>query len=125
MSENNEEGRKHVNPHIEDEEDVKELKEVLSAISDFLGNLKKPVEDILMVVFKQLDGDMLGKEVSAFYRNLIASGMDPKAVEELTKEYFRKRMDSVNVMQALKELINMGKGGKELKKLFGKDSGAE
>ncbi|MCD6324120.1 MAG: hypothetical protein J7L55_03325 [Desulfurococcales archaeon] len=121
MSEKDEKKSEPINIHVRgDEEDVEELKGVLSAISEFLSNLKKPVEDILMVVFKQFDGEKLGKEVSAFYINLINSGMDPKVAEELTKEYFRKKMDSVNILQMLKEFMNMKKGGKEVRKFMEK-----
>jgi hypothetical protein len=108
MTENNEyEKRNRTSSNVEDEdEDVKELREVLTAISEFLEGLKKPVQDILTLIMGQLSGEKLGKEVADFYRNLKESGMDEEMVKEMTQQYFQRRLESANIVKILQEVFS-------------------
>ncbi len=107
MSGNNEyEKRNQSGSNVEVDEDVKELKEVLTAISEFLEGLKKPVQDILTLIMGQLSGDKLGKEVAAFYKSLKESGMNEEMVKEMTEQYFQRRLESANVVKMLQEIFS-------------------
>ncbi|BAA79254.2 hypothetical protein APE_0299.1 [Aeropyrum pernix K1] len=90
--------------HEDSRSDVEELREVLTAISEFIKNLEEPLGNILKTALSVMDGSKLGEEVAAFYRNLRDSGMPDEMVEELTREYFRMRMESLNIARIIREL---------------------
>ncbi len=104
----------------DDEEDIEKLKELLKAVSDFIADLKKPIEDLLKVVIDQLSGEKLGKDVAVFYKSLVEAGMDPSLVEELTKKYFEERMEAANALKSLMSSLSgaFGKGGLSKEKLI-------
>ena len=96
--------------------DVEELREVLKAISDFLKDLKEPLEKLFNTMLSAMDGSRLGEEVAAFYRKLRESGMPEDMAAEMTREFFRARIESFNIMSLLtksvkKEVIEEGGRG--------------
>ncbi len=98
--------------------DVEELREVLSAISDFLKELKEPIEKLFNTLLSAMDGSKLGEEVAAFYKKLRESGMPEDMAAEMTREYFKTRVESFNLMGLLtraikKEVLEEGKRGEE------------
>ncbi len=96
-------------PRNEDEKkDVEELKEVLGAITEFIASLKQPIKELLDTMAQSLNGEKLGKEVASFYKQLVDSGIPEDMAKEMTKEYFRKRLESA---PNLGSLMNMLKGG--------------
>lgn len=76
-------------------DDVEELRQVLSAIAEFLDKLSKTVRESLETVLSGVDGSRLGEDVGNFYKRLVESGIPPEEAMKLTEEYFRKRLDSV------------------------------
>ncbi|BAN89696.1 hypothetical protein [Aeropyrum camini] len=84
--------------------DVEELREVLAAVSEFIKNLEEPLGNILKTALSVMDGAKLGEEVASFYKKLRDSGMPEEMVEEFTREYFRMRMESLNIAKILREL---------------------
>ncbi|MCE4613114.1 MAG: hypothetical protein F7C07_04715 [Desulfurococcales archaeon] len=96
-------------------EDVEELREVLTAISDFLSSLKEPVRELLSAIVGPIEGGKLGREIGDFYRGLKESGVPEEMAVQMTREYFRKRLESLpsvaSFVDALKEAIRGGVPG--------------
>ncbi|MCE4604413.1 MAG: hypothetical protein F7B20_05565 [Aeropyrum sp.] len=84
--------------------DVEELREVLETIADFIKDLSEPIEKILGIMLSALDGSKLGQEVSRFYRELVESGMPEEEAISLTREFFKARIEAVNVLKIVKSL---------------------
>ncbi len=80
-------------PNGEEEES---LRDVLSAIADFLREIKEPVRELIDVFLQALDGDRIGRDVAAFYKRLVEAGVPQETAEKLTMEYFRARVESVS-----------------------------
>jgi len=78
-----------------------ELKYVLKAISDFLRDIKEPLENILNSAMSLISGDRLGKDVGSFYKNLVESGVPEDMAKEMTKEYFESRIALVKTFRDL------------------------
>ncbi|GEM_PF-712760 len=95
-------------PRKEEERDVEELKEVLSAVTEFIASLKEPIKELLDTMAQSLNGEKLGKEVASFYKQLVESGIPEDMAKEMTKEYFRKRLESA---PNLGSIMNMFRGG--------------
>jgi len=64
--------------------DVKELKEVMSVISDTVPDL---LDKITKVLYDAQEGEKMGRAVAAFYSALVESGMSSEQAYALTKEY--------------------------------------
>jgi len=77
--------------------DVEELRQVLKAISEFLRDLREPLRDLLNAITQALDGGRLGEDVARFYRSLRESGMPEDMAAELTRQYFRERLEAANI----------------------------
>lgn len=92
----------------EEEHDVEELKEVLGAVTEFIASLKEPIKELLDTLAQSLNGEKLGREVASFYKQLVDSGIPEDMAKEMTKEYFRKRLESA---PNLGSIMNMFKGG--------------
>ena len=91
-------------------EDLEALKEVLSTITEFLNRLNEPLEKLINTVLSALDGEKVGRDVGAFYRSLVESGVPQEEAVRLTREYFKARVDSVNVASLLRSLLEEGAG---------------
>ena len=115
----------------EDKDDAEDLREVLGAVSDFLKDLEGPIKKLIDLFFGALDGEKLGKEVAAFYKSLIDSGMPKELASEMTKEYFEKRTRLADILKGFQGLAGLKEGlapfikpptGKEEKQYSSKDS---
>ncbi len=95
--------------------DVKELREIFNVITEFIKNVKGEIKDLMELSMNALDGGKLGEDVSKFYRSLVDRGVPKEVAEEMTKEYFRKRLESVPTIGTI--LSKIGLGGKGLKDL--------
>ncbi|WP_457752663.1 hypothetical protein [Thermococcus sp.] len=107
-----------------DEEDIQELKEVMSVLSESLPKIMDsifgPIKELINEAYDPDKAEKFGKNVANFYKELVAAGMDPDKAFELTKEY----MESMNFIKTLiaafmKEKMGKMKNFEELKK-FGK-----
>jgi len=85
--------------------DVAELREVLRAISEFLKELREPIKDLLSALTSALDGGKLGEDVAKFYRSLKESGLPEEVAIEMTKQYFRERLEAANVAGLLTRFL--------------------
>lgn len=95
----------------EKEDDVAELKEILGAVSEFLASLKQPIKELLDTIAQSLSGEKLGREVASFYKQLIESGIPEDMAKEMTKEYFRKRLESAPNLGSLMNMLKPPSGG--------------
>jgi len=85
--------------------DIEELREVLSAISSFLRELEQPLRSIFDTLLEAINGARLGEEVGAFYRSLREAGLPEDLAAEMTREYFRERLSSVNIVGILSRAL--------------------
>ena len=90
-------------------EDAEEVREILEAVSEFIGSLKEPIKELLDTMMASLDGKKLGEEVAKFYRELKESGMPEDVIEGMVKEFFRKKLEAApnlgSLMEALRSAI--------------------
>ncbi|MCE4602419.1 MAG: hypothetical protein F7B18_04470 [Desulfurococcales archaeon] len=98
-------------------DDVEELKEVLSVVADFLDQLSSKLKMILDSVMETLDGAKIGKEVGDMYKSLKEAGVPEEVAIEMTKEFFRKKMELAPSLSSLFQSIGGGwrSGGKPAK----------
>ena len=95
-------------PRKEEESEAEEVKEILGAVTEFIASLKEPIKELLDTLAQSLNGEKLGKEVASFYKQLVDSGIPEDMAKEMSKEYFKKRLESA---PNLGSLMNMFKGG--------------
>lgn len=91
-----------------EESEAEELKEILGAVTEFIASLKEPIKELLDTLAQSLDGERLGREVASFYKQLVDSGIPEDMAKEMTKEYFKKRLESA---PNLGSIMNMFRGG--------------
>ncbi|MEB2835958.1 MAG: hypothetical protein GSR80_001041 [Desulfurococcales archaeon] len=89
----------------ESESDVRELKEILSALSEFLKGLSEPLEKLIDTILKIADGRRVGEEVAAFYSSLKGAGVPEEVAVEMTREYFHKRIAALDLAKLLERFI--------------------
>jgi hypothetical protein len=92
--------------------DVEELREVLRSVSEFVRDLEEPIERLLNTLMSALDGSKLGEEVAAFYRKLRESGVPEDMAAEMTREYFRARIEPFSLGRLLSKALR-GEAGEE------------
>lgn len=87
-------------------EDVEELRGVLNAVSDFLKDIREPIEGLLKMLMESVSGEKLAKEVSSFYRSLVESGIDQQTAKEWTERFLNERLKTLPSLGALKDLMS-------------------
>lgn len=90
----------------EEEREVRELREVLKAVSEFLVEIKEPLGDLLKTLMESVSGEKLAKEVSMFYKSLVESGVDPQTAKEWTEKFLDERLKSLPSLSFLKDLVS-------------------
>ncbi len=106
-----------------------ELKYVFEAISNFIKDIREPLENLINTITDMISGEKLGKDVGSFYSNLVSNGLPEDLAKEMTKEYFESRIaifkSLSNIVGSLegfrrheggKNLVEALKGLKELSK---------
>ena len=90
-----------------------ELKYVLSAVSDFIKEIREPLKELIDMVMRILSGEKLGEEVASFYKSLVESGVPEDMAKDMTKKYFETR---IGIFDILKNAISNIDALKRLKK---------
>ncbi|MEM2207376.1 MAG: hypothetical protein QXG17_01610 [Sulfolobales archaeon] len=90
---------------VEGLSDVEELREVLRAISEFLAEIREPLENLIKTVTDAGSGEKLAKEVATFYKSLIESGIDQQTAKEWAEKFFVQRLESIPSLAFLKEIF--------------------
>ncbi|MEB3774043.1 MAG: hypothetical protein GSR86_03845 [Desulfurococcales archaeon] len=89
-----------------EDEDIRELKEVLTAVSDFITDIGDKIKDILDSMMSALDGAKIGRETAELYKSLKEAGMPEEMAIQLTREFFNKKMELApsisSIIEALK-----------------------
>ena len=75
--------------------DAEEVKEILSAVGEFIDSLRKPLKEMLDMISSYLDGDSVGKDVALFYSRLKEAGLPEERIAEMTREYLSRRLEVV------------------------------
>ncbi len=83
--------------------EVYELREVFKAISEFLKDIREPLEYLMNTFLGSMDGGKLAKDLAAFYKALVESGMDEQTAKQWTERYFNERL---KLMPNLSELLS-------------------
>ncbi len=91
-------------------EDIEELRMVFGAITDFVKDLKEPLQDLLKTMAEALSGEQLGREVAAFYNELIKSGVPEEMAREMTREFFQRKLEAAPSIGKLLESFSGFKG---------------
>ncbi len=98
-------------------EDVEELRGVLSAVSEFITQLKDSVKEFIDMLSSSLDGEKIGREVAEFYKQLRESGVPDELATEMTKKFFEERMKAApkigSLIEAFKDMITWKEKGRE------------
>jgi hypothetical protein len=89
----------------EEERDVEELREIFKILGEFMKELPPILKELIETVLSTLRGDVIGKEVGAFYKSLVEAGMKEEMVARMTEEFLRARMEAVNIASILSKLI--------------------
>ncbi len=94
-------------------EEAEEVREILSAVSEFISSLRGPIKDLIDTLVSALNGKKLGEEVASFYKGLKEHGLPDDLVNEMTREFFHKKLESApsisGFMDALKNMFT-GRG---------------
>lgn len=91
-------------------DDVEELRSVLSAVSDFLKELREPLEGLMKSLLGLIDGERVGGDVAAFYKKLRDAGVPEELAAEMTRKYFEQRISALNLLRKLGDLVSAGRG---------------
>ena len=108
MDEDNKE-KKGFKEEFGDKEDVENLKEILTVVSEKVPALLNQLADVL---YGKDRAEQYGKAVAAFYKSLKDAGMSEDKAYELTKEY----MSAMNIGKLMG-----GHGGMGLHAMMGND----
>jgi len=85
--------------------DVEDLKAVLEAVGEFLDKLRGPLREIVSLMITVMDGAQLGEDVANFYRRLKDSGLPDDVVLEMTRQYFRERLEVSNIAGMIARIV--------------------
>jgi len=86
---------------LEKRMEAEELREILSAISKFLEDIKRPIGDLINVILDAMRGDKVGEEVAAFYRKLKEGGLPDDVVRDMVKKYLEERVKIASLLEKL------------------------
>ena len=100
-------------------EDVREVREVLAAVSDFITNIGDKIKDILDNMMSALDGAKIGRETAELYKSLKNAGMPEDMVMQLTREFFNKKMELAPSISSIMEVLKGGPTGWAMKGKMG------
>lgn len=84
---------------------IEEVRELLALVSDFLKNLREPLESFIRLLTEGFSGDIIGKEVASFYKSLIDSGLDAETAKKWTEKFLDERLKSIPSMSNIGEII--------------------
>ena len=86
--------------------EAEELREVLKAVTEFIEGIKGPIKELVSMVLEELGGEKLGRDVAAFYKSLVDSGVPEDMAREMTMQYFRERISAVPSIAKLLEMLS-------------------
>jgi len=95
-----------------EKKEAEEIREILSAVSKFLEDIKKPIADLINVMLDAMRGDRVGEEVAAFYKKLKESGLPDDVVRDVVKKYLEER---VRMASFFDKLVGMMSRPRELR----------
>ena len=86
-------------------EELERIRAVLNSITEFIKNLETPLRGIMGTIAESMNGKKLGEEVAAFYKALVDNGVPPEEAKEMTREYFRRRLEATNIPYIIERLV--------------------
>lgn len=92
--------------------EAEELREVLSVVSKFLEDIKKPIADLINMMLDTLRGDKLGEDVAAFYAKLKEAGLPEDMIKDMTRRYLEERIKIASILDRFMSML--GKGPKDM-----------
>ncbi|MGC9187202.1 MAG: hypothetical protein ACP5GN_05910 [Fervidicoccaceae archaeon] len=85
--------------------EAEEVKELLSAVSEFLKGLKEPLEEIMKMITESFSGEKLGREVASFYKSLIEAGLDDETAKSWTEKFMDEKLKTIPSISNFGEII--------------------
>jgi len=77
------------------EEVDEELKFIFTTISEWIDKGKDLVREIVNSLTSALDGKKLGEDIAAFYNSLKNSGLPDELINEMVREYYKRRLEAI------------------------------
>ena len=91
------------------EEVDEELKFILTSISEWIDKGKDLVREIVNSLTSSLDGRKLGEDIAAFYNSLKNSGLPDELINEMVREYYKRRLEAIpsitEIIKAIREAV--------------------
>ncbi|NHW44280.1 MAG: hypothetical protein HA491_00850 [Candidatus Verstraetearchaeota archaeon] len=84
-----------------EKKEAEEIREMLSAVSKFLEDIKKPIADLINVMLDAMRRDRVGEEVAAFYKKLKESGLPDDVVRDMVRKYLEERVKIASLLDKL------------------------
>lgn len=102
----------------EEKSDVEELKAVseilLPKVIEIIDKLKEVIKEGITTFASIIDGRKLAQEVSEMYRELKQSGLPEDIINEMIREFYRKKLEIApsltEVIKAISEALTARKG---------------
>ncbi len=85
-----------------------DIREILSGVVDLLNVIKDAMADIVEKAMEMMEGEKVGSDVAAFYKKLKESGLPDDVVLEMTREYFKKRLKAVDIVNIISDVFGEG-----------------
>lgn len=93
---------------MEDMDDIKELKEVMSTLNETVPSL---ISGIIEAVYNTENSESLAKNTAKFYKELVDAGMDKDQAYQLTRDFMKGRDVTSLVREALSGMGPFGGEG--------------
>ena len=98
-------------PSREEDEDIEDLRKVLSTVTEFMYQIKDLVKEFLDTLSKSFDGEKLGREVAQMYKSLVEAGMPPDKAYELAQRFLEAKLEAIPRLSSLLEMFKKSMTG--------------
>ncbi len=85
-----------------------DIREILYGVVDMLNVIKDAMAEIVEKAIELMDGEKVGSDVASFYKSLKEAGLPEDMILEMTKEYFKKRLMAVDIINLISEVFGEG-----------------
>ncbi|MEM0380701.1 MAG: hypothetical protein QXX35_04575 [Desulfurococcaceae archaeon] len=75
--------------------DVEELRQVLSALSEFIDRIKDSLRDVLTILVTSIDAKKLAQDITTLYNDLKNAGLPDEIVDRIVTDFYKKRLEAI------------------------------
>lgn len=98
---------------IYEDKDLEKIPMVLESVKGLLKELGEVFKDVINTVMNAVKGDVIGKEIASFYKDLKESGMPDDIVLNMTREFLRQKFEVVTKVSSLLQILGKYTESKE------------